>query len=175
MDTGAILLQRSEPVGERATAGELSDRLANLGAALLSETIRQWEAGSLEPTPQDDDAATSAPRLRKEDGEIDWWQPAAVIDRQVRALQPWPVAYTDWEGERLQVWWVEPCGEIAEVGPPGTVVRSDDVLWVGCGEGEVVEITELQRAGGRRQPSSDFLRGRPVPVGTLVGRSREPE
>ena len=102
-DTGPILAQRATPIGQQETAGELSDRLAELGAALLIETIPRWLAGEIAPRPQDDSQATRARRVRKEAGRIDWSDSAQQIARNVRAYTPWPGAFTELEGQRVRL------------------------------------------------------------------------
>jgi methionyl-tRNA formyltransferase len=165
MDTGDILLQAEVSVGERETAESLNNRLAVLGAHLLQETLRGMKTGTLHPTPQDPDKASYAPSIKKEDGAIDWSKEAREIDRQVRALYPWPGAFTRWRGKSLKI-----CrGEVRHVQPRG---RSGSVVWVG---GDFLEVEtgrdsflvrEVQLEGGRRMGIRDFLSGHPVPVGT---------
>jgi len=169
LDTGPILVQRSEPIRPRDTTPELADRLSRRGAGLLVDTLQAWEEDGLEPTPQEDAEATLAPRFDKTDGAIDWDLPAAVLDRRVRGLQPWPGTYTFVGDERLRIWAAEPDPVRPGDVEPGTVVRAEDAgVEVACGEG-ILRVLELQRAGGRRQRAADFLRGHPLPPGTRLG------
>ena len=165
-DTGPILTQRATPIGERETAGELSDRLAELGAALLLETIRRWLAGEIAPQPQDNSLATRARRVRKEAGAIDWGQSAAQITRNIRAYTPWPGAFTLLDGQRVRL-----AAAAAEQGTGGAgeiVSVETDAIRVGAGEG-IVAIERLQRAGKRELSAAEFARG----AGDLLGKRFE--
>ena len=103
LDTGPIVAQCREPIRADDTRATLAERLSFLGAELLAETLPAYVAGDLVPQPQDDEEATIAERLRKEDGRLDWSRPAVALDRKIRALTPWPGAYTFWEGRRLKI------------------------------------------------------------------------
>lgn len=162
-DTGPILAQRSTAIGARETAGELSERLAALGAELLLETIPQWLAGEIEPQAQDAALATRARRVRKDAGRIDWALPAAQIARNVRAYTPWPGAFTELEGQRVRL-----AAATAETGggAPGKVVKvGGDAIHVATGEG-LLGVERLQRAGKREMSAAEFARG----AGNLVGK-----
>jgi len=169
LDTGPILQQRSVELPADETAGSLGARLGALGATLMVETLSKLASGLLQPRAQDPDAATMTSLIRKRDGEIDWRHNAAAIDRLVRAMQPWPVAYALCADERFKVWAVEPAGQGATV-RPGTVVASGGQLLVACGESQVIRIVEMQRAGGRRMPVAELLRGRSIEVGSVLGQ-----
>ena len=165
-DTGPILAQRATPIGERETAGELSDRLAALGTALLLETIPRWLAGEIAPQAQDDSLATRARRVRKEAGAIDWSQSAAQIARQIRAYTPWPGAFAALDGQRVRL-----AAATAEpgAGAVGEIVSVDeDAIRVAAGEGIAV-VERLQRAGKRELSAAEFARG----AGELVGKRFE--
>lgn len=184
LDTGPVLLQREVEIGPRQTTPELTARLARLGGEVLAETLPAWEAGELRRRPQDDTDATLAPRLRKEEGVVHWESAAVEIDRQVRALMPWPGTWTTLEGERLRLWWVEVAdgapgtvapGTVAsgDVAPgdvaPGTVLTAaEEGIHVACGAGSLW-IRELQRPGGRRMEVGDYLRGHPLEPGVRLG------
>lgn len=162
-DTGPILAQRATAIGARETAGELSDRLARLGASLLLETLPRWLAGELKPQAQDAALATRARRVRKDAGRIDWALPAAQLARNVRAYTPWPGAFTELGGQRVRL----AAAAVEEGGGAmGEVVGVDaDAIRVGTGDGVLV-IGRLQRAGKREMSAAEFARG----AGDLVGK-----
>ena len=166
MDTGDILLQKTIPIGEDDTSETLHEKLASLGAQLLLETVEKMKAGDLIPTPQDPSKTSYAPSLKKENGRIDWSRDAQEIDRQVRAFNPWPGAFTLWEERLLKI-----CrGKVREgtsKGRPGVVVwTGTDFIEVDTGKGSFL-ITELQMEGKRRMEVRDFLSGHSIPVGTV--------
>lgn len=165
LDTGDMLLTYETEIGERETAGELFDRLAAAGAALLTETIARLD--EITPRPQDDSQSCYAKILDKQLAVIDWAKPAREIDQLVRGLNPWPVALTLIGGERLKVFSVTPS---AGSGQPGEVLQSDPKagLTIACGEG-AVRLDEIQLVGGKRMKSTDFLRGHQVTLGSLLG------
>jgi methionyl-tRNA formyltransferase len=168
MDHGPILLQRPVPIMPEETAGELHDRLAPIGAACLMEALDKLESGTLVPRPQDHSRATYAPMLTKEDGRVDWSQPARSVLWRIRGVTPWPGAATTLEGEPLKIWKASLGPEEVE-GQPGEVVSAaDQGLLVACGQGSVL-VEELQLAGKRRMDVASFLRGRPVEPGTILG------
>ncbi len=165
MDTGDILLQRGIPIGEEDTSETLHEKLAPLGAELLLETLERMKSGDLIPTPQDPSKGSYAPPLKKEDGRIDWKREAEEIDRQVRAFNPWPGAFTLWGGRLLKICRGEVRKGISK-GKPGFVVWTGaDFIEVDTGKGSFL-ITELQIEGRRRMTVRDFLSGHPIPVGT---------
>lgn len=156
LDTGPILRQRATPVGPEETAGQLSARLAEMGADLLIETLPDYLAGALQPQPQDDSRATYAPLLKKEDGRLDFTRPAAYLARQVRAFDPWPGTFTNWEGQILKV---KRAYAVAAPSPgPGVRLVHEGLPAVGTGEGVLV-LVEVQPAGKRAMSGADFLRG----------------
>ena len=164
-DTGPILAQRATPIGQDETAGELSERLAELGAALLIETIPRWLAGEIAPRAQDGSLATRARRVHKEAGRIDWGESAAQIARNARAYTPWPGAYTELEGQRVRVAAVT-AEASAGAGVPGEIMSLDEqAIRVATGEG-VAAIGRLQRAGKRELSAAEFARG----AGDLLGK-----
>lgn len=172
MDAGDILLQCEVPIEPTDTAMTLGARLASRGATLLLEAIRGRKAGTLVAYPQDPSAATLAPRIKKDMGRIDWTESAAQLERKVRAFQPWPTAYTSHRGKQLKVLAARvedsaPSGGHTAV--PGAVTASMAAgLWVATGRGSLV-LEVLQLEGHKPLPVSDFLRGRPVPAGTVLG------
>lgn len=167
LDTGAMLVKKSLPVGPEETAGELHDRLALLGREAMEETVRRLCAGTLVAEPQDDSLHTYAPMLKKEDGLIDWSRSAGAIHNQVRGLDPWPGAYTLLDGEVLKLARTLP--QAAPTGSPGTVLAAGaDGVTIACGSGSLL-VRELQLPGKKRLTAGEFLRGRPLAVGRQVG------
>ena len=169
IDTGDIIRSVTTPIGPMETAGELTDRLAALGAKLLAETLPDYLTGRIVPVKQDPEKATYLPMLKKEMGGIDWTKPASVIACQVRGMNPWPCAYTDMPEGRLKLYQAQavPCDAAAE---PGTVLVSGpkEGLVVRCGEG-ALEVLELQAPGGRRMAAKAYLMGKKIDAGTRFG------
>ncbi len=169
LDTGPVLLQRRCPIGPEDTAGSLHDRLAALGREALLEALEGVEAGALRAQPQDERLATYAPKLARHEARLHWREGARELERRVRAFDPWPGAFTLWEGEALKVWRARALPE-HEAMPPGTVVASGpEGVDVATGEG-LLRILELQRPGGRRMPVGQFLNARPLRPGSVLGR-----
>jgi methionyl-tRNA formyltransferase len=156
LDTGPMLLARPVPIGAREHAGALHDRLAALGAAALVTAIREWLAGRIEEVLQPPDGVTYAHKIRKEEALIDWTVPAAVVDRQVRAFDPWPVAETRWEGRQLRVWSAEPLPLSGSARPGEIVEAAGGRIVVAAGEG-ALGITHLQLAGRKPVTAAEFL------------------
>ena len=158
LDTGPILLQSKTEIGETETAPELMERLADIGAGLLSETLTRLH--ELTPRPQNHADATFAPILKKEDGLIDWTQTASVIERRIRGLQPWPNAYTSLHSMRLTIWRAEPIQMHPKYPPVGEVVHVfGDLLVVGCGENTLLSLLEIQPEGRKRMSARDLRNG----------------
>jgi methionyl-tRNA formyltransferase len=158
LDTGPVLLQEPIPVTEHDTAGSLHDRLAALGARLVTRALEQ----PLTPCPQDEARATYAKKINKSESRIDWSAPVSLIERQVRAFDPTPGASTSHHGLLLKVWRAVPS---TLTGAPGTVLDVDaDGITIACGSG-ALRLTELQRAGGKRVPVSAFVAGYPIRPG----------
>ena len=168
LDTGPILLQDKTAIGETETAPELMERLAEIGATLLSETLSKLN--NITPRPQHDRDATFAPVLRKEDGLIDWTQTAFQIERRVRGLQPWPNAYTTFKSKRVTIWGAEvgPLRGIKQ--PPGEVITAHGKLFVvACGDETTLNVREIQAEGGRRMSARDFMNGMHIAKGDRFG------
>lgn len=165
LDTGDMLLTYETKVGEKETAGELFDRLAQSGAELLTQTLVKLD--EIEPRPQDDAQSCYAHMLDKQMAVIDWNKSAHEIDCLIRGLNPWPIALTTLSGERLKVFAAEKANGNGE---PGTVLEADPKkgLTVACGEG-ALGLTEIQLVGGKRMKATDFLRGHAIEVGTKLG------
>jgi len=167
LDTGEILLSAKTPVQSDDTAGTLHDRLADQGGKLLRETIAALEAGSLTPTPQDHRAASYAPMLKKSDGRIDWSQPADNIERQVRGMNPWPLAHCFYENRRLNIYRVEVRPATQEAAPGTILPGFSGELRVAAGR-DAVSILEIQAASGKRLNIRDFLSGNELPEGHVL-------
>jgi methionyl-tRNA formyltransferase len=172
MDTGPVLAQAALPIGACDTTGTLTARLAELGARLLVETLPRWLAGEVEPQAQDGAQATYAPRIRKSDGLIDWTAPAEVIERQVRAFDPWPGAYTYWQGRRMRITRAEPLTSWCGREEPGTVLETAEGPAVASGEGALV-LRELQVEGRCCVDCVSFLRGQRDFVGSVLGNAAD--
>ena len=164
LDTGDMLLTYETKVGEKETAGELFDRLAQSGAELLTETL--VKLNDIIPRSQDDAQSCYAHMLDKQMAVIDWSKSAHEIDCLIRGLNPWPIALTTLSGERLKVFAAEKANGRGE---PGTVLEADPKkgLTVACGEG-ALGLTEIQLVGGKRMKATDFLRGHAIEVGTKL-------
>jgi methionyl-tRNA formyltransferase len=174
LDAGAMFAKVTRPIGPEETSDAVERDLAELGADLLVDVVDRMAEGTATEDPQDDSQATFAPRLTKEEGLIDWTLPAQAIHDRVRGLYPWPHAYTFLEGHRTIILQtaVEHGDDASRDGPqaPGTVVRvTRDAVHVATGHEGVLAIVELQPEGRRPMRARDFLAGRPVPVGTLLG------
>ncbi len=164
MDTGPMLLQEKLAILPDDTAGTLAPRLAELGGRLLVDTIAQLKAGTLTPTKQDNEQATMAPLLKKEDGVIDWTMSATALANRVRGLSPWPGAYTFWGEERWNVWKAVPTTN-ATPDKPGTVVAvNKQSILVATGDG-LLDIREIQAANSKRMLVGQFLAGHEVTAG----------
>lgn len=173
LDTGDVLLSRQLPIRRRETGGTLHDRLATLAPEALAEAMALLAQGSAPRIPQEAAGATYAAKLSRESGVIDWHAPAAAIDRQVRAMNPWPAASTRLPGSggnparTLKVFSLIRCRRAS--GEPGVVLRADKRgLLVGTGQ-EAVLLREVQLEGSRRMSVRDFLAGHPIAAGTRLG------
>ena len=167
LDTGPILLQRKTPIGETETAPELMERLAEIGAELLGETLSRLD--NLTPRPQHDRDATFAPILKKEDGLIDWSRSAIEIERAVRGFQPWPSAYTSFDGKGLTIWRAESVSSVSEAGPGEVVAAHGDDLTVQCGQQTALRLIEVQPEARKRMAVRDFLNGTQIKIGDRFG------
>ena len=174
LDTGDVLLQRSTTIGEDETAPQLLERLSHAGAELLSETLARF--GEIEPRKQRDEDATLAPILKREDGSIDWTLDARDIERRVRGFQPWPNAYTSYNGRRLVVWRAEVPKNFDEGVAVRTQVRPGvileargDALTVSCGGSTALRLLEVQLEGKQRVGARDFVNGSHARAGEALG------
>ena len=167
LDTGPVLLAEAIAIAKRETAQSLHDRLAELGGRCIVRALAQLDAGSARAVAQPQAGATYATKLTKEEAEIDWDRSAVELDRQVRAFNPFPVAATSLDGAPLKIWRAHPLP--ARRLTPGVVQEaSGDRLIVACGEGALA-LEELQRAGGKRLPVREFLRGSGLSPGQRLG------
>ena len=171
MDTGDILLMCETPIGPAENAGELTDRLAVMGAQLLIETIRAIEAGTLARTPQDHAAATYEPKMDKELGRIDWSKSAQELDWLVRGTTPWPGAFTTLGEQTIKVFELDILDGPAS-GAPGEIVAADAKrgLVVSCGDHDVA-LAQIQMPGAKRMNAKDYLRGHTMETGVCLGKA----
>lgn len=163
LDTGPVYTMRRMPIGPDTTAAELHERLAHLAAAMLPEVVQHIVAGTLAAVPQSEAGATYARKLAREEGRIDFAEPAGLVERRLRALNPAPGCWCEAEGERLALLAGEP---VAGSGDPGTILALP--LTVACGEGALA-VTRVQRAGKRPMTADELQRGFPLRVGTRLG------
>jgi methionyl-tRNA formyltransferase len=172
LDAGDVLDVGKLDIGPDETAGELETKLGVLGAKLAVSTVDRLALGEVHGVVQDKALATKAPKLTKEMGRIDWSQPAAAVKNHIRAMQPWPTAYTallrpDAKPLRLIVSTTKPAeGPAAEV---GAIRRDGQRLLIACGGGSWLELLDVQPEGKRRMSAADFVRGNPLPSGSRLG------
>lgn len=180
LDTGDMLEKAVIPIEEKETGGSLHDKLSMAGGDLILSTLKKLEEGTLVRTPQTDEGTCYAKMLTKSLGDIDWNQGAVSIERLIRGLNPWPSAYTMWNGKTIKIWaadviagreaadFLSEPGVPAETGTaPGTVVCSDKRGLVVCTGGGLLSIRELQMEGKKRMDTPAFLRGYPIPAGDM--------
>jgi methionyl-tRNA formyltransferase len=160
LDAGDILTQSIVPIEERDHTGSLHDKLSASGSELLKETLPKLLNGDLTPVKQKDDEATFAPNIKREQERIDWTKTGEEIYNHIRGLHPWPVAFTQYEGKVMKVWWGEKI-ESAEKAEPGSVLYTDaDGPVVATGNTTAIKLTEIQPAGKKRMTSAQYLQGR---------------
>jgi len=168
LDTGDILLAQRLAIGEGMDAGTLHDQLADLGAHAILAALDRLEAGDLAPAPQATTQASYAPKLRREDGALDWGAPAAEIDRRVRALTPWPGAHFRHAGERVKLLAARPLPDPeAGTASAGTLLDAGQAL-VACGAG-ALKLERVQRPGRKPVSGPEFLRGARLGAGDRLG------
>ncbi|HJT69217.1 MAG TPA: methionyl-tRNA formyltransferase [Terriglobales bacterium] len=168
LDTGDILLQQELAILDEDTAETLSPRLAAIGAELMVETLQGLSENAIKPRPQNQDQATLAPILKKEDGRIDFNRTAREVYNHYRAFQPWPGAFTTFRGRMLNVTAVK-MADAAEVLQPGQMQIREGKVLVGCGNGTSLELLELQPEGKKRISASDFVHGYRPETGETLG------
>ena len=189
LDTGDMLLIESLPISDRDTTATLHDKLADLGGRMIVEALEIAACGQFTPVRQPDDGVTYAYKIEKAESSIDWSETAEVISRRVRAFDPFPGASTTLKGETIKIWACElpektesdansaadwstrvqntHHGEVLEISPEGTIS-------VACGDASVLQLVTLQRAGGKRLASADFLRGFTLNIGDILGADGKP-
>jgi methionyl-tRNA formyltransferase len=170
LDTGDILAQATTPIGPEDTSETLHERLARMGAELLLQAIPDYVEGKIAPRPQSAQGVSYAPKIGKQDGAIDWTRPACQLRNRVRALVPWPGAFTYFahqgQSHLLKIWRAEESGEMGEA---GEILSADkEGILVGCGQGSL-RITQLQREGGKRLTAQEFIAGHPLSKGQRLG------
>lgn len=172
LDEGDVILQRPFKLDKSVTGGELHDQLMADGPECLLQALELLFEGTAPRVPQDDALSNYAPKLMRNDGEIDWNQPADIVERRIRAYDPWPgtsTSFIDSKGKPKRLKVFPPCEILPEVtAKPGTVVQTDDGLVVACGSG-ALRIVELQPDGKRRMEAKDFLVGGQIAVGAELG------
>ena len=164
LDTGAMLLAETTPIGAADSAATLHDRLADIGASLIVRAVRALENGALPATAQPATGVTYASKIDKAEATIDWRQPATSIERRLRAFDPFPGARSEIGSQTLTFWRGRP-GPAHDQAPGTVLAAGEGRLAIACGEGSL-EVAELQRAGGRRLPVAEFLRGWQPPAAT---------
>ncbi len=169
LDTGPVWMQAQTPIHDSDTAQTLHDRLATLGADALLTSLQQIAAGKLKPQPQNAAQACYAKKLRKDEALLDWSQSALTLRRKIRALNPWPVASTTWQGKTFRLWEVGESDKSNSNAPPGTIVRADATgVRVATGDG-VLNIIRLQAEGSKVLAAADFLNGHRLVSGDRLG------
>jgi len=167
LDTGAMLAIGREPIRPDDTTGALHDRLAALGASMIVESLADAAAGRLTATPQPEAGVTYAHKIAKSEAAVDWTQPAAVIERRVRAFDPFPGASFECGGEVVKLWQARIRPDVQ--GPPGRIVQADaERLTIACGE-DGLDLLLLQRPGGKRLPAAAFIQAKPGLQGDDLG------
>jgi methionyl-tRNA formyltransferase len=165
VDTGDMIVQKRMPIGPAETAGEVHDRMKELGGQAVVETVRQIDEDRVDPRPQDDEKATPAPKIHDEDCETPWSRSAEDVHNHVRGLSPYPGAWTVHGDTRLKLYRTR---RAEGTGTAGEVLKADDRLLVACGTG-AVEVLSLQQPGRRRLDADDFLNGYALSEGDHFG------
>jgi methionyl-tRNA formyltransferase len=173
LDTGAIVTNTEVPIDVRETAGSLTEKLAGVGAKMMVEMLaRLASEGSLTKTPQPSEGVSYARKIEPREALVEWQQPAAAIERKIRAFDPAPGAYTWLAGDRVKLWAGKVIPHTAQEGPGTVAAIGAEGIDVVCGQ-EMLRILELQPAGSRRMTGEAFLAGRNVPIGARFSSSAE--
>ncbi|MBQ5598058.1 MAG: methionyl-tRNA formyltransferase, partial [Clostridia bacterium] len=167
IDTGDMLEVSETEIGENETAGELFDRLAEMGGKLIVSTLSKLEKGELTPIPQDHEKSNYAKIISKEMALINFNMSAENVFNLIRGFNPWPIAYTIIGDKRLKVFAAEKIGSVN--GKAGEVVSSDGTLTVAFGDGNGLKFTDVQLEGSKRMSATEMLKGRPIEKGTILG------
>lgn len=170
MDTGDILLQRETPIAPTETTPQLAERLAELGAPLVAETLRGLRDNTLKPRPQDHSGATLAPLLKKENGQIDWQQLAQVIYNRMRGFAPWPGAYTYFRATTCHLLG-EPVSNSFSAGAPGQILYDGKNLIVACGQQSFFRIARVKQEGRNQVSAVEFANGARLQPGERFGEA----
>lgn len=168
LDTGDMLLKREIPIGPDTTSPQIFEELATIGAALMVETLAALKNNSITPTPQNNAEATLAPILTRDDGRIDFSQPAQTIYNRFRGFQPWPGAWTMLRGKKLIAHTMHPFNAHISTAP-GTLRVQNGHLIAACANGSAIVLDEVQMEGKRRMPAAEFLRGFQIKDGEQLG------
>ena len=159
LDAGGILLREEVPIPIDVTTGMLTETLSEVGARLLIKTLEGLQSGSITPTPQDETLVTWAQKITKAESAVSWEQPAMDIHNRIRALNPWPGAVVDFQGEKVCLWRSMPTDGAGNV-PPGTLLGViGNALRVKCGDASAIDILEIQRSGKKRTTGREFASG----------------
>ncbi len=169
IDTGDMLIKDSVEITENMTAGELHDKLSELGAEVLSKTVRALKNGELKPVKQNDDESCYAPMLTKELCPVDFTKSAQEVHNSIRGLSPWPVATAVLDGKKVKIH-ASVLSQFTSQAQAGEIVRADGALTVMCGDGKCIDITEIQLEGKKKMSVKDFLLGHKVEIGTIMKR-----
>ncbi|MFD1171973.1 methionyl-tRNA formyltransferase [Oceanobacillus picturae] len=171
LDAGDILTQQSVPIDDKDHVGTLHDKLSEVGTTLLMDTLPRLFNGDINPVKQDNAKATFAGNIKREQEKIDWHKNSLEIYNHIRGLNPWPVAFTTYQGSNMKVWW----GEIQDEqydGSPGEIVeKTEDGFLVVCGDEKAIKITDMQPAGKKRMSVKNYLQGSAdrIKIGTVLG------
>ena len=168
LDTGPIYLQESLTIHPNETAASLHDRLSELGAYLLAQHLDDIVQGRIEAAAQDNALTTYAPLIKKNTGLLDWQRSSTELDRHIRAMTPWPGAFTSWQGEHLKILVAQPTAEQMPSGQPGQLFVNQDAVLVRTGDG-CLRLDRVQLAGKKAMSAADFLRGRPDFADAILG------
>ncbi|WP_339227646.1 methionyl-tRNA formyltransferase [Oceanobacillus sp. FSL K6-2867] len=173
LDAGDILTQRAVPIEHDDHVGSMHEKLSQTGASLLMDTLPKLFLNELQPQKQDDEKATFASNIKREQEEIDWNKENTTIYNQIRGMHPWPVAFTTYERNVMKIWWGKPVDTVYEGKTPGEIAEKIDAdgFVVVCGNQKGLKVTEIQPAGKKRMLVKDYLQGSDdrIKIGTILG------